>query len=82
MSLNATAAAVMLLPLADFPNDELAAMNNAIQTFGSLPPENMAHDRAVEASLVRPSGQPWDLEPLQAALAAEVNRRVEEGTFS
>lgn len=75
-------AAVMSLPLADFPNDELAAMNNAIQMFGSLPPENVAHARAAEARLIKPSGQPWDLEPLQAALAFEVNRRVEEGTFS
>lgn len=73
--------AVTRMAFDDFPNDELAAFNNAIQTIGKCPPYNLAYTRALEALLVNKDGIPFDVEIVQDASAAEVNQRVSAGTF-
>ena len=70
-----------LVTVKAFPNDELAAMNNAIQLYGHLPPQNIAYQRAIESMLVQKSGAPWDVEILRKALAYEINRRMKDGMF-
>lgn len=55
--------------------------NNAVQSFGKLATSNIAFETAVKLQLVKPNGEPFDLEALQLACAHEVNRRVEAGIF-
>lgn len=74
-------ATVSMIALEAFSNAELAAFNNGVQTFGEVPPGNLAHKRAVEAKLIKPDGSTWDLDAIRDASAAEVSRRVEAGTF-
>lgn len=63
-------------------NDELAAANNAIQEFGRVPKENIAHEKLVKLKIIKDNGNPWDAESTQDAFAYEVNRRVKAGTFN
>lgn len=75
-------AAVFSLALESVPNKELAAMNNGIQMNGKLDKINIAFDIAVEKKLIKENGYPFDIEALKDALAYQVNRRVEAGTFN
>lgn len=74
-------AATFIMTLKQFDNQKLAALNNAVQSWGKLQPGNLAFDDAVELELVQRTGEPFDLEALQRASAYEVNRRVAEGVF-
>ena len=69
------------LALERFENLELAALNNAVQGFGIIPPENCAFQKAQKACLIDQDGKPHDLESLREAAAFVVNERVEAGTF-
>lgn len=80
--MNTALAAVMAMSLETFPNDELAALNNAISWMETLPEENIAFKRAVELSLVEKTGRISGLEELQAAASLEINRRLDAGTFN
>ncbi len=80
--MNTGIATASLLALKDFTNEELSVFHLAISTWGSLSPDDLAFDRAVEAQLVKPSGGVWDREALEAALAAEVQRRVDAGEWT
>lgn len=44
--------ALVAMILEGFPNHELAAFNNAIQTFGVIQPMNMSYQRALEYKLI------------------------------
>lgn len=81
MDMTMILAATFLLALEGVSNKKLAAMNNAIQSFGKLDTSNIAFETAVELQLVKPSGEPFELDALQLACAREVNRRVDAGTF-
>lgn len=81
MDMTMILATTFLMALEDVSNHELAAMNNAIQSFGKLATSNMAFETAVKLQLVKPNGEPFELEALQLACAREVNRRVDAGTF-
>lgn len=74
-------AAVFLMTLKEFENLELAAMNNAMQTLGKMDANNIAYQKALDCNLIKASGESFDLESLQKALAYEVNRRVDAGEF-
>lgn len=74
-------AAVAAFALRDFTNLELAAFNNTIQIYGTVPPMNLAHKKAVATKLIQPNGRTWDLESIRRASVYEVNRRVTAGTF-
>lgn len=67
--------AVAAVALRHFTDDELCAFNNAIQTFGRIPRENLSHDHALEAGLIDAEGKPCDLESLKDASALVVNHR-------
>lgn len=80
-SANRTLIAAAMMSLESLDNLTLAALNNAIQTWGQVDPGNLAYEPCKDLSLIREDGNPFDLESLQAASAAEVNRRVKAGTF-
>ena len=69
------------LALERFSNEELAALNNAVQEWGHVHESNIAYPAALEAKLIKESGHPYDVEALRDALAYTVNARVEAGTF-
>ncbi len=74
--------ALVAMILEGFPNHELAAFNNAIQTFGVIQPMNMSYQRALEYKLINERGNAtFDLEVVRNGAAYEVNRRVANGTF-
>ena len=75
-------AAVIAMALRNFSNDDLAAFNNAIHTFGRVSHYNRSYPSALEANLITVYGTPtFDLAPTRDAAVFEVNRRVNEGTF-
>jgi len=76
-----TLAAVLSLSLELLNNAELAQLNNAVQLYGVVDPLNIAFDRAVNLSLISPSGLPLEKESLIRALTFEVNQRASEGAF-
>jgi hypothetical protein len=82
MELNASLMAVMVMSLEQFPNDELAAMNNALSMGPRLPSHNLAFRRAKDASLVDADGGVSGLEELREAMSYEIIRRVDAGTFN
>lgn len=73
---------VIALSLQNFNNTELAAFNNAIQTFGVVPKENFAYKKSVELNLIKDNGEPFEIEATRDAAAHEVNRRVADGIFN
>ncbi len=79
--LNRRLVTAMSMSLEGFPNDELAAMNNAVTVFGMLSKGNIAFDRAVKLSLCDDAGRVSGLEELIAAASMEINRRLDAGTF-
>ena len=69
-------AAVIALALEAFSDMELAAFNNAIQTFGSVNEHNAAYDVALQQQLIKANGYTtFDLDATQAASAHVVNER-------
>jgi hypothetical protein len=76
-----TLTAVMILSLGEFENLELASLNNAVQLGGVVAETNHGFEKARKLSLIKENGYPCDTEALRDALAFEVNRRVEAGTF-
>jgi len=68
--------------VSNFDNLTPAAANNVINGFGKCPPGNISYTALFESKLIREDGVPYDSEPLKTALAFEVNRRVDAGTFN
>lgn len=77
-----TLAAVFVMTLERFDNMTLAVLNNSIQTFGRVDIHSLAYKPALDATIIKESGEPFELESLRDAAAFEVNRRVEAGTFN
>ena len=73
--------ALEAMSLRTFSDGELAALNNALTGFGHVPEQNIGYKRAVDGSLLKLSGHPWDKESLLTALSFEINRRVDAGTW-
>lgn len=78
---NYVVAACYAIALTLFSNEDLAALNYAVQTWGSVDVTNRAYKSALAADMIRADGKPIELEELQSACAFEVNRRVAEGLF-
>lgn len=71
--MNAAMAATCSMTLSLFTDEEIVALNNALQGFGSVARENLAYEKALSAGLIRDSGAPtFDLEDIQAALTQQV----------
>lgn len=68
-------AAAFLVALRDFSDLELASLNNAMSLYNRVPAENQAHKRALDRSLIKPSGDATDVESLLAALSVEILSR-------
>lgn len=69
--------------LEQWPDIELAALNNAL-TFSPtarVPEVNIAYRRATDAALLDRGGLPHDRETLLDALAHIIHRRMEAGTW-
>lgn len=78
---NTQMAAVLVMTLQSFPNPELAALNSAAQWLDKIPYANKGFQLAVDAKLIQESGRINEVKSLRDALAYEVNRRIDEGTF-
>ena len=74
-------AAAMLLALERFDNLTLACLSISVQSFGRIDRQCLAYAPALEAKLIKQSGEAYDLETLQAAAAHEVMRRVNDKSF-
>ena len=79
---NTQMTAVFVMALQSFPNPELAALNNAARWLDTIPPSNKGFKLAEEAGLIDDKGRWVDIENMRTALAYEVNRRIDEGTFT
>jgi hypothetical protein len=75
-------AAVYLLTLRQWENDDLAALNLALQGFGVIHKLNRSFGPAYESALIDEVGKPIDKDSLIAAASCEINKRVSEGTFT
>lgn len=73
--------AVIILTLERFENIILAALSNAVRSFGRVSPHSRAYQPALAAKLIKPSGEPYDLDAFRTAAGYEVDRRVAAGTF-
>lgn len=73
--------AVAVLSLETLDNDKLAAFNNAVQLYGTVPTYNLAYSDVLKLQLIREDGRPVDLESIRTASAFLVNQRVEEGSW-
>jgi len=73
---------VVRMALEAFENIELAAFNNAVTGWGRVEKENLAYKRAVDAALIEPSGSVHSPDLMKRALAGEIRRRVDAGTFT
>jgi len=80
MEINETLARVMMLTLSKWSDADIAALNCAA-TFGTerIHTDTAWGKRAVDQSLAEPSGR--ITEELVAALSAEINRRLDAGTW-
>lgn len=74
--------AVVALSLQQLSNVELASANLAVSGFGAVPKVNLSHVKLLELSLIKTNGNPCDHESLRDALALEVHRRIDAGTFN
>ncbi len=79
--MNKQLTAVAIFRLKGFENGPLAALNTAIQAWGTVEEKNLGYQPAVAAGLIEGNGKPYDLEALRDACAFEVNHRVRAGTF-
>jgi hypothetical protein len=70
------------MALSEVPNDELAALNNAVQTWGVVNPLNKGYRTALDLEIINTAGRPIELEAMRDGLANQVNRRVAAGTFN
>lgn len=74
--------ATTALALQQLENLELASANNAIQLYGVCSKQNHAYAKLLDFALIYEDGKPREAETLKRALAFEVNRRVQAGTFN
>ena len=79
--MDAALAATSAMALANFTDQEVAALNYAVSGFGHVPEANLSFKLAVDAGLIQSTGHLWDREALEAALSSEVVARQEAGTW-
>ncbi len=72
----------LVLALRKFDNPTLAALNLSVQGFGEVLRQSIAYEQALNASLIREDGKPYEHKALCDACAFEVNRRIEAGIFN
>lgn len=80
---NRTAAAVIVLPLEAFSNEELAALHCAVTFLGRVATVNLGYKKGVEHSLINADGSMRFLkDEMEMALTHELTRRMEAGTYN
>ena len=80
---NRTVAAVIVLALKTFSNEELAALHCAVTGFGRVAIVNLGYKKAVEHTLINADGSMRFLkDEMEMALTHEVTRRMDAGTFT
>lgn len=80
--MNTALAAVAAISLMELSNTELASANLAVSGLGGVNKIVLCFNKLLELSLIDAEGKPSDKESLEYALAFEVNRRVENGSFN
>jgi hypothetical protein len=70
-----------ILALRQFTNQELAAMNLAIQRYGRVSFENLSYNKAVSYKLIREDGTAWDKDTLTEALTRVICDIVAKGEW-
>ena len=82
---NRSVAAVIVLALEAFSNEELAALHNGVTGFGRVATVNLGYKKGVEHSLINADGSmrfPILKDEMEMALTHEVTRRMEAGTYN
>lgn len=71
-------AAATIIVLESWPDDELAALGNAVLLYGRVSDRNMIFKRAVETKICKADGELWNREALEIAIGTEMRRRHPE----
>ena len=73
--MNTQLATVLLLRLEELSDEQISALNNAVQSFGRVSPQNIAFQICVENKLINRDGSLLDVEAMRDACACEALRR-------
>ena len=66
---------VMIKSVKQFNNEELCAMNLALNLYSRIDSVNVAYNKAVRHHLIHPDGTPYEIDYLKKACAVVINDR-------